>query len=92
MSTIQLTEVRGDPVADTRVLAEHLGIQHKNAYEMVKKYAGNFEQLGILRFETEEIKGRGQPRMACVAIPIGRSHQTHSQGASTAAYWLSTAR
>lgn len=28
---------------------------------MVKKYAGNFEQLGILRFETEEIKGRGQP-------------------------------
>lgn len=61
MTMIQLTEVRGEPLADTRVLAQHLGVQHKNTYEMVKKYVTNFEQLGILRFETEEIKGRGQP-------------------------------
>lgn len=61
MTSIQLSQVRGEPRADTRVLAEQLGIKHQNAYETVKNYKADFEQLGILRFETGEIRGRGQP-------------------------------
>lgn len=54
--TIPLQIVRGEPVADTRVLADQLGLQHQNVFEMVKDYASDFEQLGILRFETGAVK------------------------------------
>lgn len=50
-----------DPRVDSRTLARRLGVKHKNAYEMVKKYTADFKQFGILPFQTEEIKGRGQP-------------------------------
>lgn len=61
MTNVPLQIVRGEPRADTRVLAGQLGIQAENAYATVKKYQSDFEQLGILRFETGEIRGRGQP-------------------------------
>ena len=50
-----------DPRVDSRVVATRLGRDHQNVYEMVKDYQSDFEQLGILRFQTGEIKGRGQP-------------------------------
>ncbi|WP_417219525.1 Rha family transcriptional regulator [Achromobacter spanius] len=56
MTAITLQVVRGEPVADTRVLADQLGLQHQNVFEMVKDYQSDFEQLGILRFETGEVK------------------------------------
>lgn len=61
MTSIPLQVIRGEPVADTRVLADQLGLQHQNVFELVKGYASDFEQLGILRFQTGEIRGRGQP-------------------------------
>lgn len=60
-SDFNLTTVREEPRADTRLLAQHLGNQHKNVFELVKDYRADFEQFGILRFQTEEIQGRGQP-------------------------------
>ena len=57
----ELTPVKKEPRADTRLLAQHLGNQHKNVFELVKNYRADFEQFGILRFQTEEIEGRGQP-------------------------------
>ncbi|CUJ01241.1 Rha family transcriptional regulator [Achromobacter aegrifaciens] len=56
MTAIPLQLVRGEPVADTRVLADQLGLQHQNVFELVKDYASDFEQLGILRFETGAVK------------------------------------
>lgn len=41
-----------EPRVDTRVLADHLGLQHQNVFEMVKGYKADFEQLGLLRFQT----------------------------------------
>ena len=41
-----------DARIDSRILAEHLGVQHQNTFEMLKDYKADFEQLGILRFET----------------------------------------
>jgi phage regulator Rha-like protein len=51
MTAIPLQVVRGEPVADTRVLAEQLGIQHASAFKLVNDYQSDFEQLGVLRFE-----------------------------------------
>lgn len=56
-----LATVKEEPRADTRLLAQHLGNQHKNVFELVKNYRADFEQFGILRFQTGEIQGRGQP-------------------------------
>lgn len=41
-----------EPRVDTRILADHLGLQHQNLFEMVKDYKADFEQLGKVRFET----------------------------------------
>ena len=57
----ELTLVKNERRADTRLLAKHLGNRHKNVFELVKNYRADFEQFGILRFQTEEIEGRGQP-------------------------------
>lgn len=52
----------GALVVDSRLIAQELGIEHKNFMESIKKYQTNAEQaFGILRFQTEEIRGRGQP-------------------------------
>ena len=50
-----------DPRVDTRLMAEHLGVQHQNVFESVKDYSGDFERLGVLRFETGKPQkgGRG---------------------------------
>lgn len=58
---IALTTHKGEARVDSRLIAEQLGNQHENTYGLVKRYAGDFRQLGILLFETGEIVGRGQP-------------------------------
>ncbi len=60
-SDIALIQSQGEPCVDTRVLAGQLGNQHENTYDLVKRYEADFLELGILRFETGEIVGRGQP-------------------------------
>lgn len=58
---VTLTTCKGEARVDSRLIAEQLGNQHENTYGLVKRYAGDFRQLGILLFETGEIVGRGQP-------------------------------
>lgn len=53
--------VAGEARIDTRVMADHLGVQHQNLFEMVKDYKADFEALGKVRFETGLIEGRGRP-------------------------------
>jgi len=55
-----LTTIKAEPRADTRLLAQHLGNQHKNVFELVKNYKADFEQLGKLTFQTEALPS-GQP-------------------------------
>ncbi len=50
-----LTTVKTEPRADTRLLAQHLGNQHKNVFELVKNYKADFEQLGKVTFQTEAL-------------------------------------
>jgi phage regulator Rha-like protein len=43
--------------ADTRLMAQHLGIKHKNVFEMVKAHRDDFEQFGVVPFQTEKPNG-----------------------------------
>ncbi len=51
----ELTLVKKERRADTRLLAKHLGNQHKNVFELVKNYKADFEQLGKVTFQTEAL-------------------------------------
>ena len=58
---IPLVEIDHEPRVDSRLIAEQLGIQHQNFRELIQSYQADFEEFGILLFETGEIRGRGQP-------------------------------
>lgn len=51
---------------DTRFMARQLGNQHENVMRLIKDYRADFEVFGILRFQTGEIKGRGQPERSAL--------------------------
>lgn len=60
-ASVGLQHVSGEARIDSRVLAGHLGNKHQTVRELLTDYADDFRQLGILRFQTGEIRGRGQP-------------------------------
>jgi phage regulator Rha-like protein len=60
-TSLALVQVKDEPRIDSRLLAQHLGNKHQNVRELLTDYADDFRQLGILRFQTGEISGRGQP-------------------------------
>jgi prophage antirepressor-like protein len=61
MNALTLTTFNGEPRADSRVIAERLGVEHKATYQMVRHYCADFERFGLLRFETGAIQGRRGP-------------------------------
>lgn len=58
---LTLTVTANEPRVSTQQLAKHLGNKHRSLVELVQDYRTDFEQLGILRFQTGVIEGRGQP-------------------------------
>lgn len=48
-------------VADSRDIAKLFGIEHESIREHIESHQEQLEQLGIFRFETGKIKGRGRP-------------------------------
>jgi len=58
---LALVTTRMEPRVDSRLLAQHLGNKHHSVFLLLKNYRADFEQFGILRFQTGEITGRGQP-------------------------------
>lgn len=58
---LALTSSNAEPRVSTQHLSKHLGNKHRSLFELVQNHRADFEQLGILRFQTGEIDGRGQP-------------------------------
>ena len=50
-----------DPFTTSEVIAECTGVQHHTITRLIQQHEKDFKEFGILRFEIEEIKGRGQP-------------------------------
>jgi phage regulator Rha-like protein len=68
---IELLQVGEEYRIDSRILAPGLNIEHHNFMQTIRIYQPRFEHFGILLFETEEIKGRGQPEKF---VLLNRNH------------------
>lgn len=51
---------KGEPRIDSRVLAEHLGSQHRSVFALVTRYKDDFKQLGQVRFQIAAVKKVGE--------------------------------
>lgn len=63
-ASIALTEKKQQARVDSRLLAEHLAIQHKNVLGLIDENKTEFEEFGPLAFETRVVKrkqGGGTP-------------------------------
>ena len=53
-STELVLTTSAEPRVDSRLLAKQLGGDHANVFELVTNYRADFEQLGVVRFQTEK--------------------------------------
>lgn len=59
-----LTVINDEPRVDSRLIAEQLGVIHKNIRELIERYLSDFEEFGHTRFETacgKRRQGGGTP-------------------------------
>ena len=56
---IKIDIVEGNQVIDSRIVAEGLGIKHKNLLETIRKYQTELETISRLPFETEAVNEEG---------------------------------
>ena len=45
---------KDEPRIDSRLLAQHFGKAHHDLFELVKQYRADFDQMGVVRFQTEK--------------------------------------
>lgn len=58
-AVINLANHKGESRVDSRVIAQHLHVQHKNVLALVDRYKSDFEELGLLLFQTRA-RSRGK--------------------------------
>ena len=58
---LALTTVKAESRIDSRLLAVNMHKDHANLFELVKDHRADFEQFGLIRFQTGLINGRGRP-------------------------------
>lgn len=58
---LPLVTKKSEARVDSRLIAQSLDTKHQSTFELVKRYQTDLEALGILPFQTGEIRGRGQP-------------------------------
>lgn len=57
---IPLTLVSGEPRVDSRLVAAELGVAPRNTFELVENYSDQFQEFGLLPFETGAVKREGE--------------------------------
>lgn len=57
---IELSQVKNEARVDSRMLAEHIGIQHKNVLATIDSQISRFERFGPIAFKTR--KGEALPQ------------------------------
>lgn len=57
---LALTTTTTETRVSSQSIATHLGIKHQSFFELLKKYRTDFEELGLLRFQTGKAMG-GRP-------------------------------
>lgn len=56
-----LSDNTHEPFTTSKAIASFAEIQHHTVTRLIQQHEADFKEFGILRFEIEEIKGRGQP-------------------------------
>lgn len=59
INTLSIEPHQGELRADSRKIAEALGVEHKAVIQLLNIYKNEFESLGLLRFEMEAVKKDG---------------------------------
>lgn len=49
---------------DSRLMALHLGTKHRNTFELLSDHKADFEELGLLRFQTGKVTGGRREKFA----------------------------
>ena len=67
-NAIALTEKKHEPRVDSFVLAESLGIQHKNVLALINENKLEFEEFGRVAFETRTLETNGGKQKQKIAL------------------------
>lgn len=54
MNAVTVIYAKGEARVDSRLLAQQLGIKHKNTMEVIERYADKLKRFGVLPFQTEK--------------------------------------
>jgi phage regulator Rha-like protein len=55
-SSLEVSDLDGQLVVDSRLIATNLGIQHEAVIKNIRKYATKFQAMGVLRFEIGKLE------------------------------------
>lgn len=67
-ASIALTEKKQQASVDSRLLAEHLAIQHKNVLALIDENKQEFEEFGRVAFETRVLDTKGGKQKQRIAL------------------------
>lgn len=59
---LEPNKIDSEPFTTSDIIAECAQVQHHTITRLIQQHEKDFKEFGILRFEIEEIKGRGQPK------------------------------
>lgn len=59
---IEPNKIDSVPFTTSNIIASYAQIQHHTVTRLIQKHEADINEFGILRFEIEEINGRGQPQ------------------------------
>ena len=51
---VELKPVKGEPRVDSRLIARELGNQHESMIRLIDDYRSDFEEFGVVRFQTQK--------------------------------------
>lgn len=57
MPALQVVERSDGPRVDSRLLAQHMGFQHRSTFKLISEHRHDFEQFGKVRFEIAALPG-----------------------------------
>ena len=58
---VYLNRTRSDSFTTSEIIAENAHVQHHTVTRLIQQHESDLKEFGILRFNIEEIRGRGQP-------------------------------
>ena len=62
--SLTLTTTKSEPRIDTRLLAQNLGVKHKNALELLRSHLPDFQELGKVPFQTRPLPSGQSEKVA----------------------------